>query len=831
MSPGPPGACPPPSGSSDAPSNPPGLSQIDYRAGRFADFRQALLRSIPGEQAIGDWRPAAGDLGLQVLEWWAYLADVLTFYNERIANESYLRTATRPESVADLVALLGYEPAPGMAATGLLAAIRKAGHPAEPLALPAQMRLSSVATPGIAAQTFEVAQAAAFSGPSSVPVTLPPDPALPLGAQGSPASVLLAGRVNGVKAGDELLLVDRSFSGSDDHWSLVTVGAVTTQPDPATGAPTTLIEFSAGTWGPSLLAVPPWWQPWVEVFEAGPGPSPQAASYRLLRPTATAALWNRNPAGSGEPTPPGTVPVGDQLVVEWTPPTLTIHLSAAVRTMQPGDLVLLSNSTGAALGLGTVAGTSEVMWSVGSPLAATAVSSVVIAHTALSLNVALADLVVLWLGGADPTTVGVRSGFRDVGTVIGRPTPTLTALPATVQVPADYRPDAGTVVILQDGTGAGALVEVTGSGPGQLTLTGTGDPPLPLTAPLAVPLQVLPDVVAVSRGTTVVGEVLGSGNAVVINQSFTLAKSPLTYLSSGAGWTSTLSVHVDGIQWQEVPSFYGQGPDARVFVVTRSADQSVTTLTFGDGANGARLPTGSGNVMANYRYGSGAASPPAGRLTTIAQPQPNLAAMLNPVAVSGGTDPQSPDDVRVDAPASVATFGRAISASDYELVAARAPGVTRAAASWVFDPGRQRTLVSLWVGDDEAAVSAARAALIGAEDPNRPIVVIPAIGIELALSCQLVVAAAQEVAPVVAQAISAVGNAAGLFSPTRMGIGQRLYRSAITAALSVPGVVAVHDLQITGTPTPFGEFADPGSGTFFDLPPTSVQVAGVNAGA
>ena len=39
--------------------------------------------------------PAPGDLGLQVLEWWAYLGDILTFYNERIANEGYLRTATR----------------------------------------------------------------------------------------------------------------------------------------------------------------------------------------------------------------------------------------------------------------------------------------------------------------------------------------------------------------------------------------------------------------------------------------------------------------------------------------------------------------------------------------------------------------------------------------------------------------------------------------------------------------------------------------------------------------------------------------------------------------
>ena len=44
--------------------------------------------------------------------------DVLTFYNERIANESYLRTATQPGSIANLVALLGYQPSPGIAATG-----------------------------------------------------------------------------------------------------------------------------------------------------------------------------------------------------------------------------------------------------------------------------------------------------------------------------------------------------------------------------------------------------------------------------------------------------------------------------------------------------------------------------------------------------------------------------------------------------------------------------------------------------------------------------------------------------------------------------------------
>ena len=121
-------------------SNPPGLPAISYRVDDFTGFRRALLRPLAGEQAIGAWRPAPGDLGLQVLEWWAYLADMLTFYNERIANESYLRTAQLPGSVANLVALLGYAPAPGIAATGNVAAMRTAGHPAEPLVIPAGMR-------------------------------------------------------------------------------------------------------------------------------------------------------------------------------------------------------------------------------------------------------------------------------------------------------------------------------------------------------------------------------------------------------------------------------------------------------------------------------------------------------------------------------------------------------------------------------------------------------------------------------------------------------------------------------------------------------------------
>ena len=851
-------------------SNPPGLAQISYRSDDFAGFRQAMLRPLPGEQAIGSWRPAQGDLGLQVLEWWAYLGDVLTFYNERIANESYLRTCVRPDSISNLVALIGYEPAPGIAATGNVAAMRTAAHPDEPLVIPAGMRLTSVATPGVAAQTFEADAAATFGGPSSVPVTLPPDTALTANDDGT-WPVLLAGQVGGIRPGDQLLLVENAFAGTDDNWALVTVTALAPQTDPGTGAVNTLVTLSAAGWGPSPVPAPPGtavggrpvlghgpvigrvtgftdelataripfgggftWTPGMTA-PPGPGASPQATGYRLMRPAATAALWNNQDA-----TGPG------QVVIQPSGAAVTVRLSAAVRAISPGDMVLFDAGPGSASALAVVAAAAEELWSVPYPASATAAADppdIVVTHSALTLTLATLDSYALQ-DVSDPATVTVRYGFKDVGTIIGVPAATLSGLPAVAGVPADYSPASPPVTaILADATGAGALVTVGAAGTGQVTLSGAGTPPAAITQPLAVPLRLLLDLVPVTRGTTVTGEVLGSGNAALSNQSFTLAKSPLTYLASGSGSVAALAVYVDGVAWQQVPSFYRQAAGARVYVVSRSPDQTITTITFGDGVNGARLGSGTGNVVATYRYGSGAASPPAGRLTTIGQPQPNLASIQNPVPVSGGEDAQAAADVRGNAPASVFTFGRAISAVDYEVVAGQAPGVSRVAAAWALGVG-QRSLVTVYVGDDQAAVAAAGAALAGSEDPNRPVLVSLATPVTLSLTCTLVVAADRQVPAVVAAAQAAISRApGGLFSPAAMGIGQRLYRSAVDAALMVPGVVAVHDLMVIrnfplgqatriGLPLEevLGEFFDPGQGAFFDLPPGNVTIVGVSAG-
>src|ERR1700753_663966 len=150
--------CPCDAAAATAPiNNLPGLSQVVYRAGDFNDFRRALLTPLladPGqpalEQSLNAWQsgvgsdPAVADLAVMMVEWWAYIADILTFYNERIVNESYLRTAMLPESPSMLIRLLGYRPRPAIAATGTLAALTTPSVlPGQTVMLPAGLQFHS----------------------------------------------------------------------------------------------------------------------------------------------------------------------------------------------------------------------------------------------------------------------------------------------------------------------------------------------------------------------------------------------------------------------------------------------------------------------------------------------------------------------------------------------------------------------------------------------------------------------------------------------------------------------------------------------------------------
>jgi predicted phage baseplate assembly protein len=104
--------------------NRPGLGAIAYRVGTHGQFKQSML------SALSDSRRAAlanlntrddDDFSIALIDAWSMVSDVLSFYQERIANESYLRTATERRSVLEMVRTIGYELAPGVAASTCLA--------------------------------------------------------------------------------------------------------------------------------------------------------------------------------------------------------------------------------------------------------------------------------------------------------------------------------------------------------------------------------------------------------------------------------------------------------------------------------------------------------------------------------------------------------------------------------------------------------------------------------------------------------------------------------------------------------------------------------------
>jgi hypothetical protein len=182
-----------------------------------------------------------------------------------------------------------------------------------------------------------------------------------------------------------------------------------------------------------------------------------------------------------------------------------------------------------------------------------------------------------------------------------------------------------------------------------------------------------------------VSEIAGSGNAAAPGQRFMLKQAPLTYVSAATtdGRASTLAVRVNGVLWQETPTLFEQDARARVYALRQDSDGR-TVVQFGDGTEGARLPTGADNIRFGYRkfLGSGG-NLAAGRLTTLLGRPLGVKTVTNVTAATGGEDPESLGDARRNAPMTMLTLGRAVSLQDYTDFARAFAGIEKALAAWV----------------------------------------------------------------------------------------------------------------------------------------------------
>ena len=189
------------------------------------------------------------------------------------------------------------------------------------------------------------------------------------------------------------------------------------------------------------------------------------------------------------------------------------------------------------------------------------------------------------------------------------------------------------------------------------------------------------NVARATHGETV-SEVLGSGNEGESYQKFLLKKAPLTYVSAPtpSGTSSTLEIHVDGVLCKEAPSFFNLDSDNRSYIV-RIDDDSKTYITFGDGKNGARLPTGIENITATYRNGIGPEGEVSAGSLTLLQSRPlGIRSVINPLAASGAQSPEQLSDARRNAPVTVQTLDRIVSLQDYEDLSRSFAGIGKAQA-------------------------------------------------------------------------------------------------------------------------------------------------------
>jgi hypothetical protein len=209
------------------------------------------------------------------------------------------------------------------------------------------------------------------------------------------------------------------------------------------------------------------------------------------------------------------------------------------------------------------------------------------------------------------------------------------------------------------------------------------------------------NVVKATHGETR-NEVLGGGDGGKSLQSFSLRQPPLTFVSTAnpAGVDSTLRVRVNDVLWHETDSFAGLSPMDRKFV-TQTDDEGKTTVVFGNGREGARLPTGQENVKAIYRNGIGKpGNVKAGQITLLATRPLGVKEVTNPLRASGGADKENRDQARQNAPLAVMSLDRLVSTQDYADFARTFAGIGMASAVRLSDGRRQLVHVTVAGADD-----------------------------------------------------------------------------------------------------------------------------------
>jgi hypothetical protein len=808
----------------DQPAAPDRLDYLPLDYAQLLALEEDHAARALGRAAVQTGTGAAeADVTRTMMELSALVGHVLSVYQRRYARESFISTATAPSSLLRHAERLGYQPDPGVGATGHVVLVTKLGVSGT---VPARLALASTALGEIRAQDYETLQ--------DIPVDASLNELTPLGSQ-QPVSpgqreILLQGTGLGLGQGDVAMvppatafLVAAVTERADT--TVVTADRDLTQLGPPRAGETQVLMARPGRVARSFgTGADPVLFPPEEILAAtGSEPisdprTPTDSVPRRLRPAARIVAQPVPADGYwytvSKPDGQGYAPQ-DFFLAEALPASLagqyvvrraghplvpflvdgqitaTVTLQRRITETFPSQKVTVTPQQDGSFVTSTTATT-------GTQVTDGHISGTVSALRLMDTSTNLArrqdspfpsEWLTDWqvqapLATTAPSTDPVRATFALPGLLPG-----LT--PGRLLAFATLDRSAAQIVSVQRADLDAQANRTT------ITWDAVSPAPAPGWTWRLGNLLVLGNVAPISHGRTI-EEPLGGSDGVSPFQVFTLKQSPITVLPTATGGAPALEVRVGGVLWSPVTDFADSGPEDHRVV---AGPDHTTSILFGDGQHGAVPPSGKKNVTAVYRIGLGqVGNVPPQRVTRLKRSHPLLDHVVNLTAVTGGTDPAPLSEVRTVATRWIRTFDRAVSVADVADLALSFPGIARAAASFSITAGIT-LVVATAAGTGPSSTQPIRAFLDARRDTGIRLRFADPEPLDLHVSLQVTSDPAHLV-ETVRDAVQAAlyGEDAvspGMFTFAARDLGQPAFSSELYQRIeSLPGVIAVQVTEL-----------------------------------
>ncbi|RKG76380.1 hypothetical protein D7W79_17995 [Corallococcus exercitus] len=658
-----------------------GRTVLDYLPDEFADLLDEQ-RTLASHELGFPPSTAQGDFAGTLMELAALLGHTLGAYQDRYANDAFLGTALTAKALVRHGRRLGYEPGPGLAATGYVVLTLKEGVSGTVLR---GLAMGSASVGEKKAQDYETTEDVTVSAAWSELFPYDALAVLPLACK---STFEVEGTGLGIAQGDFVVL---------ERGTTITAHEVSAPPVEGGGRTRLTVKQPLTGSDSDFPGAVVWAKP--------------AHDLHLFGWDTPASSFTEAELQGGElPASPDSYPASGYTVTPAYDAN-DLYLSEELKKSVAGSPGVRVTSAGPSALKVTAEASRNVTFSkvrhvvVQIPVdptkpdgAKTTVlnetPTVSVARTVTALQ-AKAGGTTLTRSGQDIRTSRWLLGFGvKVPLVATGPNPVTVTQPGSTPVRLDRQAadlEPGRLVALGERGGAGRfeVVRLTtvgswADGAGAVRTQVTWEPvePPEAGAPWALgTLRILGNVARISHGKTAT-EVLGGSDGSTPFLRLPLKQKPLTYLPSPDGAEPELEVRVADVLWRRVVDFVGASPEDRCYLVQRDETGTVSVV-FGDGLQGAIPSSGRNHIVATYRTGIGPdGDADAFAVSRLKKAHALVERVANPLAVKGGAAPAEPEDVRTQATGYIRTFDRAVSVEDHKQLALLFPGIVKASAEW-----------------------------------------------------------------------------------------------------------------------------------------------------